>query len=63
MAEILMKTYSTMPLLVRDEQSFARKTVRRVVSDSTQLWRLTAKKSRSIRAAGPSSIPPTTSGR
>jgi hypothetical protein len=58
-----MKIYSTMPRLLRDDHSCARKTVRRVVHDSVQVWRLAAKKSRSSRAAGPSSIPPTTSGR
>jgi hypothetical protein len=62
-----MKIYSTMPrleaYLARGDHPCARKTVRRVVSESSQLWRLAAKKSRSSRPAGPSSIPPTTSGR
>ena len=58
-----MKPYSPNLRVPRDDQPCARKTVRRVVYESTQVWRLAAKKSRSKIAAGPSSIPPITSGR
>jgi hypothetical protein len=49
--------------IVRETPSCVRITACSAVHDAAQLWRLTAKKSLSNTLAGPSSIPPTTSGR